>query len=88
MLLTDLTSAAPIICSVEEPLTDYSQERWKLLPDPQLRTVNQEHAKKMCQPKIGILVATDVERQAVLKKMRLLRKKRMVLQVFFEILVL
>ena len=38
--------------------------------------------KQVIRPKVGILVATEVERQAVLKKMRPPKNKRAVLQVY------
>jgi len=75
-----ITSTPPL---QQEPLTNnYSREQWKLLPLPSLRTVDRDEAKEVSQPTVGVLVATEVERDAVLKKLRPPRNKRAVLQAY------
>jgi nucleoside phosphorylase len=81
LLLADLES------TVTEPrkgatAVDYSNEPWRLAPIPELRTVDHDAALLISQPKVGILVATEVERQAVLKKMRHPAASDRILQVF------
>ena len=81
LLLADLAPSPPAHQPDVELPSDYSSEHWKLLPLPTPRGVTLEEAKASCQPTIGILVATDVEREAVLKKMRPPKSKRAILQV-------
>jgi nucleoside phosphorylase len=65
-----------------EPAVDYSNEEWRNRPLPPLRPVKREECEDMIQPQIGILVATEIERQAVLRRMRPPQSKRAVLQVY------
>lgn len=82
MLLADLEATIPTRAPEGIELAAYSQESWKLSALPALRTAEHEEAMQLCSPKVAILVATAVEREAVLKKMRPPRGKRAVLQVF------
>lgn len=58
------------------------KQDWELLEIPPLRTVSRDEANEVCKPKVGLLVATEIERQAVLKRMRPPRNKRAVFQVY------
>jgi nucleoside phosphorylase len=82
LLLAELTPALAASCAKDEEAPDYSRESWKILEMPRPRIVNQDEAKSVSQPKVGILVATEVERQAVLRKLRPPRNKRAVLSVY------
>ena len=62
--------------------TDYSREEWKSRALPRIQPVTKDESQKLCRPRVGILVATEVERQAVLKSIRPPRGKQSVLQVF------
>ncbi|HTM56569.1 MAG TPA: hypothetical protein VL175_21230 [Pirellulales bacterium] len=81
-LLLDKLELHTSVTQEVEPVPDYSREPWKPLVLPSLRTVTYVESRKSSQPRVGILVATEVERQAVLKKMRPPRGRRRVLQVY------
>ncbi len=81
LLLADLELHTSATKAEPEYSADYSREEWKTLAVPSLRTVPHDESKSF-RPKVGILVATEVERQAVLKKMRPPKNKRAVLQVY------
>jgi nucleoside phosphorylase len=81
-LLADLTPEPLIAPTEPESFVDYSGEEWASLAVPLIRTQTHDECKEVCVPRIGILVATEVERLAVLKKMRPPRNKRAVLQVY------
>ncbi len=81
MLLADLSPAMSINRTGIESQTDYSREKWKCCtPRPQ-RTLAREAISDAFQPHVGILVATEIERQAVLKKMLPPKKRRNILRV-------
>ena len=82
LLLADLAPNTSTAQVEPESSADYSKEDWKTLAVPTPRTVTYEESKDSCRPRVGILVATEVERQAVLKKMRPPKNKRAVLQVY------
>ena len=82
LLLSDMAPTTSPQQSESEPPTDYSGAQWKTLPLPNLRTVTHDESDASSRPKVGIVVATEVERQAVLKKLRPPRNKRAVLQVY------
>ncbi len=82
LLLADLSNNdSPPHTELEAP-NDYSREEWKTRAIPRLKTVMASEAKGICKPQAGILVATEIERQTVLKKMRPPKGKRAVLQVY------
>jgi nucleoside phosphorylase len=81
ILLADLAPTFPVK-KQQDQKTDYSRETWHALRIPALETVNRDEATRFSQPRVGILVATEIERQAVLKKMRPPGDKECVLQVF------
>ncbi len=82
MLLSDLSTKEPQKEQARDAAVDYTKEKWKHLVLPALRVVNEDEALEACTPRVGILVATDVEKDAVLKKMRPPANKRGVLQVY------
>jgi len=82
LLLADLKLNTSVAQLDPESSPDYSGENWRVLPLPSLRTVTHEESKESSRPKVGILVATEVERQAFLKKMRPPKNKRAVFQVY------
>jgi nucleoside phosphorylase len=82
LLLTELSAEAPSGRTHAEPIIDYSNEEWHNRPLPSLRAVKREECEGVFQPRVGILVATETERQAVLKRMRPPKSKRAVLQVY------
>ena len=82
LLLADLAANTSTALAGPESSTDYSGEKWQARAVPSLRTVTHDQSKGVCQPQIGILVATEVERLAVLKKMRPPKNKQAVLQVY------
>jgi nucleoside phosphorylase len=84
LLLSDLTSDVSLKSTKPGPTVDYSNEEWNKLDIPQLRTVKRDEVGDASCPQLGILVATDVEREAVLKRMRPPKNKRAILQVFEE----
>jgi len=81
LLLAELSVEAPAAKSSAEEV-DYSNEQWHNRALPQVRTVKHEECNGTVQPRIGILVATEVERKAVLRRMRSPKGKRAVLQVY------
>jgi nucleoside phosphorylase len=82
-LLTDeLSLSVTSAVTPKEAAVDYSKEEWNQRPVQALRIASKKEAKKICKPAVGILVATDVERLAVLKNMRAPKGKRALLQVY------
>lgn len=80
LLLADMKSS-----QVESPkirTADYSKQHWKQASLPTIKTASKSDSDTIHKPKVGVLVATEVERQAVLKRLRPPRGKRSVLQVF------
>lgn len=82
LLLSDLSSDAPSTSPNLIPSVDYSNEEWNKLELPQLRTLKRQEVEEVCRPQVGILVATEIERESVLKRMRPPKNKRAILQVF------
>ncbi len=81
LLLSEMSAGASSTQGGVECETDYSHEQWHNLELPPVRSVKIDECEGLFQPQIGLLVATEVERQAVLKKMRPPKNKRSVLQV-------
>lgn len=82
LLLADLSSNTFTLQESFDGATDYSKEEWQIREVPPVRSVTLEECRNVCQPKVGLLVATETERQAVLKRMRPPGKKRTLLQVY------
>lgn len=82
LLLSELSTKARSAEKSAEPAVDYSNEDWHKRAIPPLRTIKYEDCKGTFKPQAGILVATDVERLAVLKRLRPPKGKRSVLQVY------
>jgi nucleoside phosphorylase len=82
ILLTDLSPNASSPQAANEPPVDYSTEAWRSQSLPPVRTVTHSECIEACSPRVGVLVATEIERQAVLKRMRPPKNRRAVLQVF------
>ena len=81
LLLAEMSTEITRTVTSGEPAVDYSQEEWWTRPLPKLRPVNREDCEGVIKPMVGILCATEVERQAVLKRMSPPKKKQAVLQV-------
>ncbi len=81
-LLTDLSPNAASSRTENESAVDYSKEEWHTRQLPTPRTVAPGESTEVRIPRVGVLVATEVERQAVLKRMRLPKNRRAVLQVY------
>ena len=82
LLLSELSVESKAVRENAETLVDYSNEDWHIAKTSQVRSVKREDCEATVEPRIGILVATEVEREAVLKKLRPPRKSRTVYQVF------
>jgi nucleoside phosphorylase len=67
-----------------EAKVDYSNAQWHNLPVPVPRTISRDECQSLTQPRVGLLVATEVERQAVLRKMRPPKGKRTVVQMYVD----
>ena len=81
LLTSDMTSRQPA-ASVTKPDVDYSNQAWNRLRCPPIKSVSMQDIKPNQLPQIGVLVATDVERQSVLKRLKPPRNRRSVLKVF------
>lgn len=82
LLLSGMSVNVSSSLSDSEGVTDYSGEKWATLELPVCRVVSHDESKEACQPRVGVLVATTVEREAVLKQMRPPKGRRAILQVF------
>lgn len=83
LLLAELSVGSPDErAESEEDEVDYSEAEWHLRKAHPIRTVAYEECTSLCAPRIGIAVATEVERQAVLKRLRPPKRRRAVLQVY------
>ncbi len=80
LLTTDMTSSQAVT-SIGKPGIDYSAESWNRLECPPIKSICKQELKKDQLPQIGILVATEVERQSVLKRLNPPQKRRSVLRV-------
>ena len=83
LLLAELDAKAKGLPSAA-PSIDYSNESWAKLSLPKIKTVKVSECREIITPKIGLLVATEVERQAMIKRMRPPKSKRAVLKVFSD----
>jgi nucleoside phosphorylase len=83
LLLSHLTDDSESNVVSANP-ADYSQQPWFTQPLPPLKSVPKDELSSDGQPKIGVVVATEVERQAVLKRMLPPKGRRTVVQVFDE----
>ena len=81
LLTSDMTSSQPIT-SVVRPDVDYSSQAWHRLESPPIKSVSMQDVKQHQLPQIGILVATEVERQSLLKRLKPPRNGRSVLQIY------
>jgi len=85
LLLEDLRPTNSNLPRDKEFLADYSKEEWYLTSLPDVHGVSEAYCKEgMYKPDIGILVATEVEKQAVLKTMRPLSEEEAVLSIHIE----
>lgn len=81
LLTADMTSSQPV-ASVAKPDVDYSSQSWNRLQCPPIKSVSMPDVRQLHLPQIGILVATEVERQSVLKRLKPPRNARSVFQVY------
>ncbi|MFP4029735.1 MAG: hypothetical protein ACLFWL_18305 [Candidatus Brocadiia bacterium] len=82
LLLSDLSLES----STNEPASqsspvDYSGEQWNNLEIPAIQSTSYDEAGEISHPSVGIMVATETERKAVLRKMHPLKGKERVLKV-------
>ena len=80
LLLAKLETKEP--SSTNSKPVDYSDAVWAKLPLPKIKTAELLEYQNTTTPKIGLLVATEVERQAMLKRIRPPKGRRAVVQVF------
>jgi nucleoside phosphorylase len=66
----------------ETQSVDYSAEAWSRLECPQIKSVSKKELLDIQSPRVGIVVATEVERQSVLCRLKPLQQRRSVLMVF------
>lgn len=83
LLLSHLTDESESTVVGETP-ADYSQEPWFTQALPAIKSVPKDELVTDSQPRIGVVVATEIERQAVLKRMLPSKGRRAVVQVFDE----
>jgi nucleoside phosphorylase len=83
ILLADLAPILPVREKGVEDV-DYSRESWQSLQIPELQTLTPGAASAISKPKLGIIVATDVEKAAVLKKLKPPTANARVLQLFHD----
>jgi nucleoside phosphorylase len=81
LLTADLTSTQPISAN-KTPDVDYSSEAWSRLECPPVKSVGKQELLEIQLPQVGVVVATDVERQSVLCRLKPPLRRRSVLQVF------
>jgi nucleoside phosphorylase len=81
LLTADLTSTQPKSPN-ETPDVDYSAEAWSRLECPPVKSVSKQELLDIQLPQVGVVVATEVERQSVLCRLKPPQKRRSVLQVF------
>jgi nucleoside phosphorylase len=81
LLLVGLSNVGPSAESSADAVIDYSNEEWQKRPLPQLRTIQRDKCEGIVQPRVGVLVATKIELDAVLKRLRPPKNKRAVLRV-------
>lgn len=83
LLLSHLTDESESTAVSVIP-ADYSQEPWFTQALPTIKSVHKDEVVTDSQPRIGVVVATEIERQAVLKRMLPPKGRRAVVQVFDE----
>lgn len=67
-----------------EVTVDYSQEEWFQQSVPSMVSVARDDCDNLVRPRIGVLCATEAEREAILKRLRPPRGKRTLLTIFDE----
>lgn len=82
LLLAELSTGKKSATVTESDIPDYSNEEWKKREIPAIKDADIDAAKNSCTPKVGILVATETEKQALLKRMKPPINKRSIMQVF------
>lgn len=82
LLLAELSADVSVLTDKPQQAVDYSNEDWHKRAMPSPRVVTRPECEGIIQPRIAILVATDSERQAVLKRVWPPKGKRAVLQVY------
>lgn len=81
LLTAEMTSSQPVPYS-RKPDTDYSAEPWNQLVCLPVKSLSKSHLRPNQLPRVGILVATDVERQSVLNRLKPPPNRRSVLQIY------
>lgn len=81
LLSEEGTGTAARTTSIERTI-DYSHETWKNLVEPEIDTVQLDSIDVSNRPQVALLVATDVERNAVFRKLKPPAGSSRVLEVF------
>ena len=81
-LLTARLSTSRGFTLPETPAIDYSKESWNLLEMPSIKAVDKQELEAIQQPQVGVVVATPVELQSLLRRLKPLKGRRVVFKVF------
>ena len=81
LLLSHLSDETDLPAKHSE-MTDYSSASWHTQKLPVVKAISKAESDEISKPRVGILVATETEREAVLKRMKFLKSRRFVGQVF------
>ncbi len=81
LLTADLATSQSVVVR-DKPDVDYSGEPWNRLECPPVKSVDKQELDEYQHPQVGVVVATEVERQSLLCRLRPPRNRRSVLQVF------
>jgi nucleoside phosphorylase len=81
LLLSDLQSSESTIGKASTSPVDYSQQPWFVKKLPKIKSIDWKELTDEQVSCVGILVATEVEREAVLKLMQPPKSKRAIYQV-------
>jgi nucleoside phosphorylase len=81
LLLSEMSIEASLSPGSSSSVIDYSKESWFSKYVPPVKSVARDMLSDVEVPQVGILVATDIERETVLKAMRPPRRKRAILQI-------
>ena len=81
LLTSDMSSIEPV-ASVAMPHIDYTKQAWHKLECPPIKTEKMGALRQDQMPRIGIVVAVDVEKRALMMRMKPPRNRRHLVQIF------
>ncbi|MGB6045701.1 MAG: hypothetical protein WBF93_21280, partial [Pirellulales bacterium] len=81
-LLTAHLTTNQSVAPADQPDVDYTGEAWNRLECPPVKSAEKKEITDKQQPQIGIVVATEAERQSLLCRLKPPQNRRSVLQVF------